>query len=736
MTEAHAPQGQAEQGTELSTTAPSGSLAWASESQDPLVRILARAARDFNRPFASAWLERGLRDASGHFPWEAVPQALARAGLQAQPHALGARPQAWDFPLVVRRSDGQPALLRQQEGGALHHRVELWLPELGEQGGSTWVPWSNLKGGELDLSMAYRLSVQASAQDHAQEAHVLEGHWFWDTLKGMRSWYLHAGLAGLASNLLALSTAFYSLTVYDRVVPNHAIETLWVLTTAVVVAYLVDAIFKSLRAYLVDAAARVFDLEVGPRVLAKLLSLSPEERPGSPAQMAQSVRDLDQLREAMGAATLVVLTDLPFLVGFLALLAFLAGHLVWAPLLGLPLALVGAWLLVRPTMRLAKQAHQQLTERQVLLQEIATGLESLRLAGGETWVRRRWEQALQRGAEAQLRSRQLGAFASLWPQVVQALVGVGVTAAGAVLVSQAQLTTGALIACGILASRALAPLGPLANLMGRWGSLVAAYRNVDQLMQAGRPEGTRLHPHQVEGALALVGVNFRHPGAPMPLFQHLSLQLKAGEAVAILGRMGSGKSTLLSLLAGQMPPNEGVATLDGLDQRQIAAVALRHAIATVPQHPYLFSGSIRDNLMLGRPEATDPQLIEALRLSGLDEVLAGLPQGLDTPVGEGGRLLSGGMRQALALGRALLGDPAILLLDEATSMMDPSTEHKVVAQLNLARQGKTTILVTHRPALLKMVDRIVVLDAGRVVMDGPRDSVLNQLAQAQIPGSA
>lgn len=734
MTEAQAPQDPSSPGTELSTTTPGASLAWQAESQDPLVLVLARAARDFNRPFASSWLERGLSGPDGRLPWALVPQAVARAGLLAEARPLPPRCQAWDFPLVVLRSDGQAALLRQQEGGELHHKVELWLPERGAQGSSTWVPWASLRGGEVDLEQAYRLSVVASAQDHAQEAALAEGHWFWGTLRGMRSWYLHAALAGMASNLLALGTAFYALTVYDRVVPNHAIETLWVLTTAVVVAYLVDAVFKSLRAYLVDAAARVFDLEVGPKVLGKLLALSPEERPGSPAQMAQSVRDLDQLREAMGAASLVVLTDLPFLLSFLGLLAFLAGHLVWAPLVGLPLALGGAWLLVRPTMRLAKHAHSNLTERHVLLQEVATGLESLRLAGGEAWVRRRWEQALQRGAEAQLHSRQLGAFAALWPQVVQALVGVAVTAAGAVLISQAQLTTGALIACGILASRALAPLGPLASLMGRWGSLVAAYRNVDQLMQAGKAEGTRLHPHQVEGALALVGVNFRHPGAPLPLFQNLNLQLQAGEAVAILGRMGSGKSTLLSLLAGQMPPNEGVATLDGLDQRQIASVALRHAVATVPQHPYLFSGSIRDNLMLGRPEATDPQLIEALRLSGLDEVLAGLPQGLDTPVGEGGRLLSGGMRQALALARALLGAPAILLLDEATSMMDPSTEHKVVALLSQARQGKTTVLVTHRPALLKMVDRIVVLDAGRVVLDGPRDQVLAQLSQAQIPG--
>jgi ATP-binding cassette subfamily C protein LapB len=717
--------GKAMTTTTLQTTVPTAVA-------DPLVAALVFVGRHFGRAISPETVTRALPLENGLLPMGYFVEAAERAGLAARESAFSAADlKPMTLPVIALTRTGGAWVVLSREGD----RLQVW------SGDGDAVRW--IAADALDAELAGRgFFVQARLYFDARSQlydPLANKDWFWGPLRANWWIYAYGGLASLAINGLAMVSGFYVMAVYDRVIPNQAIDTLWVLTIGVVVLYLLDLAFKTIRSYLINTASRRFDLEVGSRVFAKMLATKSDKRPQSAGTLANTVREFESLREFFTSATLTAIGDVPFLLGFVAVILIFAGPVALAPTLAIPVILGVSWAFMYPLGRLIDVSYKEAAQRNALLYETVTGLDALKVQGAEGWARRQWDRLLAQNTDTLLKTREWGTLAMNATLEIQALVGVGVIVSAALLVADGKLSTGAMVACTILSGRALTPLTQVAGLISRFHGTRAALAALDKMMQAPTEDDSELplmHLPRLQGEVAFREVTFAYadPSSPsgtkVPVLKELSFSVKAGEQVAVLGRVGSGKSTLLSLLLKLQEPDEGHIVVDGLDVRQIASADLRAQMGVVPQEPYLFHGTIRENLTMGHPGASEAQILDAARIAGLDELLAGTAEGLNMQVGEGGKRLSGGTRQAVAIARALISAPPVLLMDEPTSMMDHTTEQKILARLGEARRGKTTIIVTHRPSVLAIVDRMIVVEGGRVVADGPKEQVLARLKGA------
>lgn len=558
--------------------------------------------------------------------------------------------------------------------------------------------------------------------------------WFKGTLFANRDLYGFAILAGLFVNLAAIAISLFTMAVYDRVIPNDAMSSLVALLIGITVIVLTDMGLKSIRGYLVDAAGRRFDVSVGTRIFARLLTLRSETRPQSAGTLANVVREFETVRDFFTSATLVALGDVPFVFLFLLIIWWIAGAVVLVPVIGI-IVMVGAGLMLqKPLAKAVARSFREGSQKAAFLHESAAGIDIIKAINAQSWARRQWETLISQSAETSLVSRQWSSLAATIAGGAANFVTIGTVAFGAVLVAAGDITSGALIAATILAGRALAPFALVSNLMARWQQTRLAVDALDKLMMA-ETEETPGQVQHVEGTgrVTFRDVTFAYPDPasqtpPLPALRNVTFDVAAGECVAIVGRVGSGKSTLLKLALNLHGPQSGNVLVNGIDVRQIHPAALRNAVGYAGQEAVLFFGSIRDNLLAAHPGLDDEKLMQAARHAGLDDLLERSVHGLQTQVGEGGMCLSGGERQAVSLARALAGRPPVLLLDEPTSAMDHSTEQKVLQGLAEARSGLTTIIVTHKPYLLSLASRIIVVDRGQVVMDDTRDKVLAALA--------
>jgi len=567
--------------------------------------------------------------------------------------------------------------------------------------------------------------------------------WFRGTLFANRDLYGFAILAGLFVNLAAVAISLFTMAVYDRVIPNDAMSSLVALLIGIPVSVLTDMGLKSMRGCLVDAAVRRFDVSVGTRIFARLLTLRSEGRPQSAGTLANVVREFETVRDFFTSATLVGLGDVPFVLIFLVIIWWIAGAVVLVPVAGIIVMVVAGLMLQRPLAKAVARSFREASQKAAFLHESAAGIDTIKAINAQSWARRQWEMLISQSAETSLVSRQWSSFAATIAGGAGSFVTIGTVAFGAVLVAAGDITSGALIAATILAGRALAPFAQISNLMARWQQTRLAVEALDKLMIAETEEV----PGQVQhvagpGRITFRDVTFAYPDPasqtpPVPALNRVSFDVAPGECIAIVGRVGSGKSTALKLALNLYAPQSGHVLLDGVDVRQIHPAALRTAVGYSQQDALLFFGSIRDNLLAARPALDDDKLMQAARWAGLTDLLERSVHGLQTPVGEGGKRLSGGERQAVSLARALVGRPPVLLLDEPTSAMDHSTEQQVLQGLGEARAGLTTIIVTHKPSLLALASRVIVIDRGQVVMDDARDKVLAALAPrpASVPPS-
>ncbi|MGB3127240.1 MAG: type I secretion system permease/ATPase, partial [Pseudomonas sp.] len=634
--------------------------------------------------------------------------------------------------ILLRRGRGGCVLVgRRVDPDAQDKRACLYqviLPEISTE--PVEIPQAEMD--ELYAGFAILAKRTAKVDTRAgEETERPAGHWLLSTLWRYRRYYRSAAIGAVLINVLALASIFFTMNVYDRVVPNQAFVTLWSLAIGVVVAMVFEAIARYVRAHLLDLAGKKADLVLGTMLFRQALSIQMEHKPASSGSFANQLREFESVRDFATSATLAAISDLPFVLMFVAVIFFVGGPLGWVPMLLIPLIVLISVGIQWPLARTMKENLRESSLKQGVLIESIEGLETLKAVGGEAYMQRRWETFSALASSTSMKSRQLSSAANGAVTFFQQVQTVVLIVIGVYLIDAGDLSMGALIATVMLAGRATAPLGQVVGLALRFQQAKAALQSLNKLMampvdrDASREYLTK---PVLTGQLTLKNIAFSYPAPPMqpnpPVLQGVNLSIKPGERVAILGRIGSGKSTLLRVMARLYLPVSGQMFTDGLDVNQIDPADWRKAVGYVGQDARLFYGSLRENVMLGRPEASAEEFLRVLRLTGLDEVAARHPKGINLPIGEMGEGLSGGQRQLVSLARSLLARPSLLLLDEPTSAMDTQTEAQFLHHLQRATEGQTLVVVTHRPSLLGLVDRILVVDDGKVVADGPKDAIL------------
>lgn len=564
-------------------------------------------------------------------------------------------------------------------------------------------------------------------------------HWFWGVLKS--SWHLYRDvlLASFFINLFVLAQPLFVMNVYDRVVPNGAVETLWALAIGVMLVYLFDLGLKILRGYMVELAAKRSDVMLSATLFERMLGIRMQHRPVSVGAFVNRLHEFDGVRNFITSSTLLTLIDLPFLVLFLLLMAYIGGWLVVVPVATIPLALLIAYRAQKRLRPMVMNVMQGSARKSANLVESMVGIETIKTLTAESRAQRIWEQAVGYVSQWGLDARMVSSSALLTVNLLQQLAGVAIVIWGVYLITDQALTLGGLIASVILGGRALAPLGQLAALLTSYDHAEAALKSLDEVMElpVERPHGERfLQDHEFRGGVQFQSVEFTYPGQPRAALAGASLRINPGEKVGIIGRVGSGKSTVLRLILGLYQPQRGSVLCDGFDLKQLDPSSLRRAMGYVSQDVTLFYGSVRENIALGLTGVGDPEIVAAADRAGILEHINAHPEGLSMTVGERGETLSGGQRQALGLARMFLRDPPILLLDEPTSAMDQGGEARIKQVLGEFARDKTLILTTHKMGMLDLVDRILVMDRGRVVADGPKAEVLAALRSGQIRGTA
>ena len=584
--------------------------------------------------------------------------------------------------------------------------------------------------GEHDATPSWQEDGHAAPSNH---------DWFWDVFSRLRAHYGDCVLAAVLVNVLTLAGSMFSMNVYDRIIPNAAMHSMWTLAIGVILAALIELGLRSLRAHVLDDAGKRADVALSASLLKKTLNLRPSDRPASSGQWASQFREFDSVRDFVSSTTLVTLTDLPFAVLFLGVIAWLGGHLVWVPLVAAMLTVLVGVLTQLPIRRSVQQYQYESTQKHAFLIETLERLETIDALGAAPMVKNRWERLSAAAARSAMTMRMASALTSNASQTIQQLANVVLIVVGVYAIVAGQLTVGALIGCSILASRALSPLAQVAGLMARWQTTRMSYMQVDKIMQLPlRNDPLRTYvtwpdTAQTHGPLmVLKGLKFRYPRTDVDVLRIDQLTFGPQQVVAVTGPVGSGKSTLLRILAGLQLPTEGNMLLGGIASSQISPADWRAHVAWVGQDAVLFRGSLRENLLMGSPQVSDERFLHVLRLCGLDRLASAHPQGLDMPLGEGGQALSGGQRQWVALARALLSDASVMLLDEPTSAMDMAFEQTLMARLRSEFAGRLVLIATHRTGPLALADRLLVLDAGQLIADGPRDEVLQAIANGRV----
>ena len=561
-----------------------------------------------------------------------------------------------------------------------------------------------------------------------------EEHWFFGAILRNKRLYAQVILASVVINVFALVSAFFFFFVYEKVIPNEAMESLVALTIGIVIVMAFDFILKIMRGLFTDHAGAQIDREVSNLLFERLAKNDNVAGQKATGAMAAIVKEFDSVKDFLGSASFVVFADLPFVFLFLFVLFSIGGPIAAVPAV-IVIATMALALMVQPIIkRLTANAAKDGQSKQAVLVEMLNSLETLKTLPGIGLLQTRWVDSVERQGKVSLKSRFWSQLTSNFCQLGQQMSQVGIVVYGVVLITAGDLTMGSLIACVILSGRTLAPMAQLTGLLGRLNQSLTSYQNLNELMQEPVRENKRqeqIRRPELNGDIEFENACFRYPGQKQDTLTNINLSIRAGEKVAIVGRIGSGKTSLLRLLTGIYQPTQGSVKIDQTEVNHLHPDDLRKGLGVVMQKPMLFSGTVKENILLGNPNATDEQIVKAAEQSGSAGFIGKLPDGYETILTERGQQLSGGQQQALSVARALVSDPSLIVMDEPTSAMDNATEQELVARLKTNLADKTVILITHRGNLLSLVDRVVVVDSGRVMADGPKAEVLNKLARKE-----
>lgn len=696
---------------------------------DPLLDALMIICKMHNIATSRTVLTTGLPLESHSLTLDAFPRAAGRAGLKAR---VVQRPldniTALSLPAILLLKNDQAAVLI---GWDENQQARL-LPSETEGGEITLSRETlaeNYSGRAIFISPEHEFDAQPTATLPRTTA------WFQDTLKLSKFLYFDAVIASFLVNLVALCAPLFVMNVYDRVVPNQATATLWVLAIGVSIAFVFDFVLKILRGICLDLAGKKTDLVVSSALFERLLGMKMKLRPKRVGSFAQNFQEFQSIRDFLSSLTLTAFIDFPFTLLILLVIGVIGGPLVLIPLLSYPLALLVSWLIQRPLMSRVQKTYQLANERQAMLVETLTGLDAIKINNAQSERQYQWEHLTGQLSKLELRVKSLSYVAVNFTSWLQQASGVVIIVAGVYVIIGGNLSMGGLIACYLLHRRAMMPIGQLCSLITRYQRARMTKSTIDRMMgleQEVQEGEVPLKRETLSGAIELRDVTFCYPGNQYASLSNVSLVIKPGEKVGIIGRSGSGKSSLAKLLVGFYQPDSGSVLIDGIDLRQIDVHDLRHNIGYAPQDIHLFNGTLRENLLYGASYVDDETMLRVANLTGVHEFARRHPSGYNMQVGERGMSLSGGQRQAVTLARALLLDPPVLLMDEPTSSMDNTSEDLIKKALAPVISNKTLLLVTHRASLLSLVDRLIIVDNGKIIADGPKESVMNALKKGQI----
>lgn len=698
---------------------------------DPLLDCLVHLAKLHSLPASATALRAGLPLVNKRLTVELLPRAAERAGLAAR---LVKRPLSkmsnLELPAIL--------LLRSRKAWVVvgtddeKETITVLLPEtgMGEQV-LTWKQAEHLYSGyAFFLRPEYKINRQTPVDDEAGGT-----NWFWGTISGSWRIYRDVFLASFLINIFALASPFFILNVYDRVIPNNAIETLWVLALGITVVHLFGMLMRGLRGFFIDDAGKKANLKISAMLMEKVMGLRLEVRPKSVGAFSNTLEQFDSVRDFITSLSVTTLIDLPFAVMFMVAVWYIAGNIVYILLIAVVIMLIVALVVQRPVRNAVEKIFKASAQKNAILVEGLGGIETIKMLGAESQIQRAWEESVSYIATWSNRSRLLSSAVTNIVGFVQNMVSVAVVVAGVYKIAEGDMSQGGLIACVILSRMAVMPMSQVVSLATRFYRAKTALAKLDTIMAlpVERPQGKSfLHRSHFNGQIDFKNVKFNYPGQPTSVIPNLTVSIKAGERVAIIGPIGSGKTTLGKLLLGLYQPTDGMVMMDGTDIRQIDPAELRQYIGYVPQDIMLFRGTIRDNIVLGAPEVSDSTILRASQMAGVTDIIQRHSKGFEMEIGEQGQGLSGGQRQSVVMARALLLDPTILVFDEPTSSMDNKSESRLLQHLKKILPGKTMIVITHRASLLNLVDRIIALDNGTVVADGPRERVMEALRTGQL----
>lgn len=709
---------------------------------DPLLDSLVEVCRFHGRGATRASLAAGLPLAAGRLTLELAERAAARAGMASRLQRLPL--DAIDtaaLPAILVLDNNQTCVL---VAWADSGDARVLLPQTGQ--GEITLPRANLAERYSGITLFVRPQFRFDGRTREIRTGSRRGHWFWSAIGAQRFVYRDVLWAAALVNLFALAFPIFSMNVYDRVVPNNAVETLWAMAVGIVLVLCADLALRNLRSRFVDEASARIDVQLSSRLMERVLGMKLANRPESVGSFASNLRGFEQVRDFIASSTVTALIDLPFALLFVAVMVWLSPWLALPVVTTFGIIVVVGWVLQQRLHELSQTTYRAAAQRNATLIESLTGIETIKAQGAEGAIQAKWERANTFLARINVRMRALSASASTGTAWLTQLCSVVTILVGVYLIGERQLTMGALIAAGMLSGRALAPAGQVVALLMQYQGARTALESLETLMaqpveRPGADEGAApfIERRELKGEVELRNVRFAYPNRDDAALDGVSLRIQPGEKVAFIGRVGSGKSTLQRLVMGLYQPtgaDGGAVLLDGIDLRQLDPADVRRNIAHVAQDVLLFHGSLRDNIAFGLPHADDAAIVAAAEIAGLTEFVQRHPKGFDLPVGERGELLSGGQRQAVGIARAVLHNAPILLLDEPTSAMDFSTEAQITQRISAFAKNKTVLLVTHRTSLLSMVERVIVIDNGKVVADGPRDRIMEALQAGRVARAA
>jgi len=695
-------------------------------ARDPLLAIVRYLAMRWSRPTAPEVLTAGLPLVEGKLTFELLPRALERVGLEVTQKRTALRDlPEFDMPAIISGKHGQ---LLVAVGRVSRHKLRCYDPETGGEAViSTNSPEWRFRHRVLLVKQAF----DGDGLSDVDDGTIKETHWLRAALQGHWGNLAYVLLAATFINLFAIAMPLFSMNVYDRVLPNKAVSTLWVLAIGIITVFVFDFMLKVARAAIIDHAGRAIDFRLSSVLFDRVLNTSVAARPASTGAFVNRITQYEVLRDFFTSQTVVMFVDILFMGVFVYVIAMLIGWVVIFPVIGAMLAITGTIIIGIRSKSAVEAALKESSQRNAILVEALSATQTVKASRAEGQFLRKWESSIFASSETQNKIKWYQSLATQQTSVISQISTIGIMIGSTYAFSENQVTMGAIVAAMMLSNRVIAPVAMISAALLRTRSAMEAYTALDSIMKL--PDERKVKKSFISrsvesGKIEFRKVRFAYPGVEHYVLDQVSFTINPGEKVGIIGRIGSGKTTLGRLLVNFYPASEGEILIDGVSIKQYHPASLRRQVGLVLQDPELFNGSVKDNILLSNPEASEEKFLEVSRRAGVEEFVSRHPLGYDMPVGERGFLLSGGQRQAIALARTMLVDPKILFLDEPSSSMDLATERQLIGALSRSLASDHTVLIaTHRFSLLQLVTRLIVVDNGRIAADGPRDAVLAQL---------